>query len=83
MPLLKEAGLWPVVPGGIYFIPADAPHSICYFDLSIQQVSQITGVDRDFNSMNGGLSVSPDRRWILYSQLDEVSTDIMLVNHFH
>lgn len=83
MPLLKDAGLWTVVSGGIYFVPAEAPHSICYFDLSTRHVRRITEVDRDFNSMNGGMSVSPDGRWILYSQVDDVNSDIMLVDHFH
>jgi len=82
MPLLKDAALWTVVPGGIYFVPADAARSICYFDFSTRRVRRITEVDRDFNSANGGLSVSPDGRWILYSQVDEVNSDIMLVDHF-
>ena len=82
MPLLKDAALWTVVPGGIYFVPADEPHSICYFDLSTRHVRRITEVGRDFASENGGISVSPDGRWILYSQVDEVNSDIMLVEHF-
>jgi hypothetical protein len=82
MPLLKDAALWTVVPRGIYFVPADAPHSICYFDFSTRQVRRIMDVGRDFSTMNGGLSVSPDGRWILYSQIDEVNGDIMLVDHF-
>lgn len=82
MPLLKDAALWTVVPGGIYFVPAAAPRSIDYFDFSTQQVRRITEADRDFSPMNGGLSVSPDGSWILYSQIDDVKSDIMLVDHF-
>lgn len=37
-------------------------------------------VERD--SHNGGLSVWPDGRWMLYSQVDEVNSDIMVVDHF-
>jgi Tol biopolymer transport system component len=83
MPLLKDASLWTVAQGGIYFVPADMPHSICYFDFSTRKVRHITDVARDFNSVNGGLTVSPDGRWLLYSQVDEVNSDIMLVDHFH
>jgi hypothetical protein len=28
------------------------------------------------------MSISPDRRYMLYSQMDEHNTDIMLVNNF-
>lgn len=83
MPLLKDADLWTLVSGGIYFTPADAPRSISYFDFSTRQVRRILDVDHDLNSINGGLSVSPDGRWILYSQVDEVNSDIMLVENFH
>jgi Tol biopolymer transport system component len=82
MPLLKDAALWTVVPGGIYFVPADAPHSISYVDFSTRHVRRITDADRDFSPMNGGLSVSPDGSWILYSQIDDVRSDIMLVDKF-
>jgi Tol biopolymer transport system component len=82
MPLLRDAALWTVVPGGIYFVPADEPHSISYFDLSTRHVRRITEVERDFDSGNGGISVSPDGRWVLYSQVDEINSDIMLVEHF-
>jgi hypothetical protein len=36
-------------------------------------------VDKGFG---GGFSVSPDGRWILYSQVRSVTGDIMLIDHF-
>jgi Tol biopolymer transport system component/DNA-binding winged helix-turn-helix (wHTH) protein len=45
-----------------------------------KQIRPLFEVDNDFY---GGLSVSPDGRWILYSQVGDVNSDIMLVDHFH
>jgi Tol biopolymer transport system component/DNA-binding winged helix-turn-helix (wHTH) protein len=79
LPRLRSSGLWTLAPGGIYFVPADAPRSLRYFDFASKQIRPIFEVDKDFSS---GLSVSPDGRWILYSQIGDMSGDIMLVDHF-
>ena len=71
---------WVLSSGGVYFAPANAPRSIHYFDIATKQVLQVFEVDRDFGA---GLSVSPNGRWILYSQVSDVNSDIMLVDHFH
>jgi Tol biopolymer transport system component/DNA-binding winged helix-turn-helix (wHTH) protein len=78
-PRLRNAGLWTVSRSGIYFVSADAPRSLSYFDFATRQVHPIFEVDEDFTS---GLSVSPDGRWILYSQEGDTAGDIMLVDHF-
>jgi Tol biopolymer transport system component len=85
---------WTLVPGGIYFVsstaanssrqfsfdtPADAPRTVWYFDFGTKQVRQIFKAEKVFNS---GLSISPDGLWILYTQEDQGSSDIMLVDHF-
>jgi hypothetical protein len=66
LPRLKNSDLWTVSAGGIYFVPVDAPRSVRYFDFASRQTRPIFEADKDFGS---GLSVSPDGRWIMYSQV--------------
>jgi Tol biopolymer transport system component/DNA-binding winged helix-turn-helix (wHTH) protein len=80
LPRLNNADLWTLSPSGIYFVPAEAPKSLRYFDFATRQIRPIFEADKDFA---GGPSVSPDGRWILYSQADDMTGDIMLVDHFH
>ena len=35
-------------PGGIYFVPAEAPRSVRYFDFASKQIRPIFEVDKDF-----------------------------------
>jgi Tol biopolymer transport system component/DNA-binding winged helix-turn-helix (wHTH) protein len=79
LPRVRDAKLWALFSGGIYFVPAEAPRSLRYFDFATRKIRPLFDVDEDFGS---GLSVSPDGQWILYSQSGEVNGDIMLVNHF-
>jgi Tol biopolymer transport system component/DNA-binding winged helix-turn-helix (wHTH) protein len=79
MPLVRAAELWTLSRAGIYFVPDDASRSLRYFDFSTRQVRPIFELDKDFGS---GLSISPDGRWVLYSQINDVNGDIMLVDHF-
>jgi hypothetical protein len=37
LPPIIHEGLWTVVPGGIYFVPVDAPQSLRYFDLATKK----------------------------------------------
>jgi hypothetical protein len=79
LPALRHRTLWTIVPGGLYFVPAEAPRSLRYFDFTTKQIRDIFEIQKDFSI---GLSVSPDGRWVLYSQIDELNSDIMLVDHF-
>jgi Tol biopolymer transport system component len=78
LPRVSNWTLWAVTNQGIYFVPADSPRSLCYFDFTSKQVREIFKVEKNFDN---GLSVSPDGRWLLYSQIDEENSDIMLVDH--
>ncbi len=79
MPHPSVGNLWTLSSGGIYFVPAEAPRSIRYFDFATKQVRPIFEVNKDFGS---GLSVSPDGRWIIYSLFGDLNSDIMLIDHF-
>ena len=79
MPRIRAAELWTLSQAGIYFVPDDAPRSLRYFDFSTRQIRPIFELDKDFES---GLSISPDGRWVLYSQGNDVNGDIMVVDHF-
>ena len=73
-----------IVNEGIYFIPSpnSAGHySIQFFNFATKKIRSITAIDGLVNN-DAGLSVSPDGRWILYSQNDQVGSDLMLVENF-
>jgi Tol biopolymer transport system component len=79
LPRVRYSGLWALSPGGIYFVPDEAPRSLRYFDFATSQIRPVFEANKDFGD---GLSVSPDGRWILYSQASDANSDIMLVDHF-
>jgi len=70
---------WALVTEGIYFIPQDNPRSISFYDFGTKHTREIFKADKDLSM---GMSISPDGRYLLYSQKDESNADIMLVNHF-
>ena len=79
LPRLRNCGLWSLTPSGIYFVPDEVSRSLRFFDFATKNIRTIFEVDTEFGS---GLSVSPDGRWILYSQASDANGDIMLVQHF-
>jgi Tol biopolymer transport system component/DNA-binding winged helix-turn-helix (wHTH) protein len=70
---------WAVARNGIYFQPAEAPDELQFFDFASKKKSQMLPIQR---GQLWGLSVSPDGRWISYSQFGEATSDIMLVENF-
>src|ERR1700675_3015469 len=79
MPNLSVEHQWAVVTSGIYFVPQTAPRTICFYDFATGHTREIFKTDR---GLSDGISVSPDGRYMLYSQLDENNSNIMLVNNF-
>lgn len=70
-----------VVPDGIYFMSGyfAGPCFIRFFSLRTGVTTTLASIKAPVDE---GLSVSPDRRHILYSELDQISQDLMLVKNF-
>jgi len=68
---------------GIYFIrPAGqgSGQELAFLDFANSQVTSHVTIPR---AVTFGLALSPDERLILYSQIDQVGSDLMLVENFH
>jgi Tol biopolymer transport system component len=75
---------WDVVADGIYFATAEVPSRpvIEFFSFATGQVTQIAQLEKPIFTTDQGLTVSPDQRWLVYVQIDQSGTDIMLVENF-
>ena len=77
-----------VVQRGIYFIEvleADdrgAGYSLRFLDFASNSVETITALPVARDRLGGGLAVSPDERNILYNQLEDRRSDLMLIEGF-
>ena len=75
---------WAVTEAGIYFASAEMPARpiIEFFSFAGGDVTRVAVLERPITTRVWGLAVSPDRRWILETQIDQSSSDIMLMQNF-
>jgi len=71
-----------VVDEGIYFIPMPAVGPSCSINLLSFATGKIRPVAKTGRPAMLGLTVSPDSRCILYTQLDQDASELMLVENF-
>jgi Tol biopolymer transport system component len=72
-----------VAKEGIYFIPrpdSAGCNAIQFFNFGTKRIRPIATIEKPLFLY---VSVSPDGRWILFSQADQVGSDLMLVENFH
>jgi Tol biopolymer transport system component len=74
---------WAPTASGIYFIDGDPPrpgiHFLAFATAKVQRIADIPGRPE---IGGGGLALSPDGRSLLFSQVDEIASDIMLIEAF-
>jgi Tol biopolymer transport system component/predicted Ser/Thr protein kinase len=78
---LSSYGSFAVVDEGIYFISRPdrtGGSAIEFLDSATGNIKAVARLDKEA----GSLTVSPDSRWILYSQVDQQDSDLMLVENF-
>jgi Tol biopolymer transport system component len=74
-----------IVDGGVYFVPVQKPTSIQFLSFATNQIRSVANFQKPIEvaGSGGGVSVSPDGRWILCSQFDQAGSELMLVENFH
>ena len=77
-------GYWALVETGIYFVNTEArpQPALQFLSFAERRVVHVATLDRKPVPFVSGIAVSPDGRWILYTQEDHRSSDIMLVENF-
>jgi hypothetical protein len=63
--------------GGVYFL---VNRDLRYLSVGTGQSKSILQVPKE---PCPGLSVSPDEQWLLYCQIDQSGSELMLVENFH
>jgi Tol biopolymer transport system component/DNA-binding winged helix-turn-helix (wHTH) protein len=75
-------GYWGLRAEGIFFYNATTK-AIEFFSFATNKITQIAKPEKQPDpTTNPGFAVSPDGRWILYAQADQLASDIMLVENF-
>ena len=75
-------GYWAVVEDGIYYLDTTARPGIAFLDVNTRRTTRVFDLENRPASEAPGLAVSSTNGTILYTQLDALSRDIMLVENF-
>ena len=78
-------GGWAITPEGIgFFSFPDSGPVIEFYRFSTGATAQVGALPKGTRLQTGStyLAISRDLRWMLYSQIDRVESDIMLVENF-
>jgi Tol biopolymer transport system component/DNA-binding winged helix-turn-helix (wHTH) protein len=84
MPALRSDGYdwWPSESGIYFYLDTGAKTELDFLDIRSSRIRRIYTFDKPPAPWLGGLSVSPDGKWLLYSRIDEAASDMMLVENF-
>jgi Tol biopolymer transport system component/DNA-binding winged helix-turn-helix (wHTH) protein len=78
-------GNWAVAQAGLFFIrplPPDAAE-VDVYEFSSGRIHRVARLERDPPFSDSGFAVTRDGRKVLYSQVDQSSSEIIIVENFH
>lgn len=76
-------GYWDVVSDGIFYVDAAGPNgTIAFFSFEKKQSTPVVSMRGGPDPWFGGMTVSPDRKWIVFSQHEYSSSEIILADNF-
>lgn len=72
---------WDISKSGLYFVNwTSTPTTIDVFEFANQEVR--TALTLGPTRHEAGLSVSPDERWIVYTRIEYLNSDIRMIENF-
>jgi hypothetical protein len=77
---ISYGGSWALVETGIFF--GTPRPSIDFLDFSTGRINEIVKLENELILFTPNVTVSPDGRHLIYSQVGQASSDIMLVENF-
>jgi Tol biopolymer transport system component/DNA-binding winged helix-turn-helix (wHTH) protein len=85
MPELTYKGdEWFPYGSGIYFMSySGAKTAIEFFDLTTEKVRRVYELEKPAPFWIGGMPVSSDGRWLFFPQIDEESSNLMMIENWH
>lgn len=75
-------GYWAVVENGIYYLDTATKPGINFFDIATHRITRVLDLENRPAREVPGFAVSPDKKTVLYTQLDALNRDIILVENF-
>ena len=78
-------GYWAVVEDGIYFTDPSAAGSspvISFYRLADHRLRKIVTLDKPASEGDSAFAVSPDRKNLLYTQIDQSGSDILVMDNY-
>jgi Tol biopolymer transport system component len=77
---------WTVAKHGVYFfdfqVPPGAPKLVKFYSFKSGKILGAGTVEPTASVDFSGISVSPDGRWLLYSHIASITSDLVLLDHF-